>query len=108
MEIPSLLTDQRAKIDVERSSKSVPTRKSLFLFALEVPEEIADVLKIKFHTALQQTRSLAAPVSEQMSVRSLTRFVTVRTGNRFLLRSLRTNRKSEQENAENKRKKNRH
>jgi len=102
MEIQTLQTGQRTKIDIYRSPKSVPTCKSLFLLALDVPEGIADVLKIKFNAALQQACPLAAPTSKQVTVRSLARFVTVRTGNRFLLRSLRTNRKSEQTNAKKK------
>jgi hypothetical protein len=93
MEIPSLLTDQRAKIDVHRSPESVPTRKSLFLLALYIPEGIADILKIEFHTAVQQACPLAAPVSEEVAVRALTRFVTVRAGERLLLRSLGMGRK---------------
>ena len=100
MEIQTTLTDQRAKIDVHCSAKSVPTRESLLLLALDVPERIADVLKIEFHAALQQARPLAAPVPEEVAVRPLTSFVTVRTGERFLLRILRTNRKSEQAYAE--------
>src|SRR6266404_5682659 len=74
MEIQPLLADQRAKIDVHRSPESVPTRKSLFLLALDVPKRIADVLKIETHTALQQVRSLAAPVPEEVAVRALTPF----------------------------------
>src|ERR1700726_3353291 len=84
MEIQPLLTNQRAKIDVHRSPESIPTRKSLFLFALEIPERIADVLKIKVHATLCQTRPLAAPVPEKVTVRALTRLVTVRAGERFL------------------------
>ena len=100
MEIQSLLTDQRAEIDVHRSPESVPTCKALRLLALDVRERIADVLKIEFHAAFQQARPLAAPVSEDVAVWPLTSFVTVRAGERFLLRSLRTNRKSEQAYAE--------
>jgi hypothetical protein len=99
MEIQPFLTNERAKIDVYRSPKSVPTRKSLWLHALEVPEGIADVLKIKVHTTLLQTRPLASPCLKEMPVRALACFVTVRTGKRFLLLGLRTNRKSEQTNA---------
>jgi hypothetical protein len=88
-----MLTDQRAKIDVHCSAKSVPTRESLFLFALDVPKRIADVLKIEFHTALLQARALSAPIPEEVAVRTLTRFVTVRAGERFLLRSLGMGRK---------------
>jgi len=96
VEIQSLLTDQRAEVDVDRSAKSVPTCKAIRLLALEVPEGIADVLKIEFHAALEQARPLATPLPEEMAVWPLTRFVTIRAGERFLLRSLRTSRKSEQ------------
>jgi len=93
MEVQPLLTDQRAKIDVHRPAESVPTRESLFLLALEIPERIADVLKIEFHTAFQQMRPLAAPVPEKVAVRALARFVTVRAGELFMLRSLGMDRK---------------
>ncbi len=93
MEIQSLLTGQRAKIDVDRSPESVPTRKSLFLLALEIPEGIADILKIEFHSALLQARTLAAPIPEEVAVRTLTRLVTVRTGKRFMLSGLGMGRK---------------
>jgi hypothetical protein len=100
MEIQSLLANQRAKIDVHRSSESVPARKSLLLLALEIPEGVADVLKIEIYSALQQARPLAAPVPKEMPVLALTRFVTVGARERFLLLTLRTSRKSEQANAE--------
>jgi len=100
MEIQPLLTGQRAKIDVHRPPKSVPTRKSVFLLALDVPERIAYVLKIEFHTALEQACALAAPVPEEMAVWALTRFVTVWARERLLLRSLRANWESEQANGE--------
>jgi len=45
-------------------------------------------LKIEFHTTLREARPLSSPVSEEMAMRTLPRFVAVRTGNRFLLRSL--------------------
>ncbi len=83
--------------------ESVPTRKSLFLLAFDVPEGIADVLKIKVHSTLLQACPLTAPVPEKVTVRALTRLVTVRAGElflRFLLLSLRANRASEQANAE--------
>ena len=88
MKIQSLLTDQLAKIDVYRSPESVPARESLFLLALEIPERIADVLKIEFHAALLKACPLASPVPEEVAVWALTRFVTVRAGERFLLRRL--------------------
>jgi hypothetical protein len=87
------MTGQRAKIDVYRSPKSIPTRKSLFLLALEIPEGIADVLKIEFHAAFQQVRPLAAPVTEEVAMRALTCFVAVRAGEWFVLRSLGISRK---------------
>ena len=87
MEIQSLHSGQRAKIDVHRPAKSVPTGKSLFLFALDVPEGITDVLKIESHAAFQQARPFAAPVPEKVAVWTLTGFVTVRAGKRFLLRA---------------------
>jgi hypothetical protein len=88
VKIPSLLTDQLAKIDVHRSAKSVPTREPLVLLALDVPEGIADVLKVEFYTVLQQACPLAAPVPEEMAVRTLARFVAVWARKRLLLRGL--------------------
>jgi hypothetical protein len=84
VEEPSLLTDQLAKIDIHRSAESVPTRKPLRLLALDVPEGIAHILKIEFHAALLQACPLAVPVSEEMAVRALARFMTVRARGRFL------------------------
>jgi hypothetical protein len=93
MEIPSLMTGQLAKINVHCAAESVPTRKSLFLHALEVPEGIAHILKIEVHPMPRQTRPLSAPVSEEMAVRTLAGFVAIRAGERFLLRGLRMGRK---------------
>jgi hypothetical protein len=53
MEIQSRLANQCTEIDVYRSPESVPTRESFFLLALDVPQGIADVLKIEFHTTLE-------------------------------------------------------
>jgi hypothetical protein len=99
MEVQTVLASQRAKIDVHRSPESVPARKSLSLLALEIPEGIADVLKIEFHTALQQMRPLAAPVPEEVSMRALTRFVAVWAGEWFVLRSLGMSRRCEHTNS---------
>lgn len=85
MEIQSLLIDQRTQVDVYGSPESVPTRESFLLLALDVPKRIADVLKIEFHSTLLQAGALAAPVSEEKSVRTLTRLVAVRAGERFHL-----------------------
>jgi hypothetical protein len=84
---------QRAKINIDGSPKPIPTCKSLFLLALNVPEGIAYVLKIESHAALKQARPLAAPRSEEMPVRALPRLVAVRTAERFLLQNLRMDRK---------------
>src|SRR5271163_3602736 len=92
MKIPSLLTNQFAKIDVHGSAESVPTGKALWLLALDVPKRITHILKIELHTALEQARPLAAPVSEEMAVRTLTCLVAVRAGRRFFLRRLRVGR----------------
>jgi hypothetical protein len=88
-----MLTDQLSEIDVDRSPEAIPTRKSVPLLARNIREGIADILKIEFHTALLQARPFAAPVSEEMAVRALTRFVTVRAGGRLLWRSLAMGRK---------------
>jgi hypothetical protein len=89
MKIQSLLTDQLTQVDVDRSPKAIPTRKSLRLHALDVGERVADVLKIEFHPTLFQASSLTPPFSEEMAVGTLTRFVAIRAGNRLLLRRLR-------------------
>jgi hypothetical protein len=86
MEIQTRLADKLAKVYVHGSTKSVPTRKSLLLFALDVPQRIADILKIEFHSAFKKPGPLASPLPKQVAVRALARFVTVRTGHRFLLR----------------------
>jgi hypothetical protein len=79
MEIQFLLTDQLTKIDVHGSAEAIPTRKSLVPLALDVPERIADILKIEFDAVLFQASSHSAPLAEKMAVRPPSRFVTVRT-----------------------------
>src|SRR5258708_36822096 len=76
---------QLAEIDVHRSPKAIPTRKSLLLFALDVPKGIADALKIESHTALREAGALATPLPEEVPVRSLSRLLTVRTAPSFPL-----------------------
>jgi len=93
MEIKIVPARQLSKINVHGSAKSVPTRESLWLDTLEIPEGIADVLKIKVNSTLLQTRPLATPGAKKVTVRDLTSFVTVRAGERFLLSCLRTYRK---------------
>ena len=83
MEIPSQLTDQFAKIDVHRSAESIPTSKAFFLLTVDVPERVADVLEVEPYTALQQAGALATPVSEEMSVGTLTGLMTVRATKSF-------------------------
>jgi hypothetical protein len=51
MEIQSVLTNQRTQVDVHGSPESVPTRESLFLFTLDIPERVADVLEVEPYTA---------------------------------------------------------
>ena len=72
MEIPSPVTGQLAKINVHRAAESVPTRKSLLLHALEIPEGIADILKIEVHPTPRKTRPRSAPVSEEMAAQEAT------------------------------------
>jgi hypothetical protein len=88
MEIQPLLTDQFPEIDVHCSAEAIPTRKSLRLHALDVPERVADVLKIEAYAALQQAGSLAVPAPEKMSVRALARLMAVRAAERFFLTRL--------------------
>jgi hypothetical protein len=59
VKIQFMLTGERAKIDVHHSAESVPTCKSLLLFALEIPEGIADVLKIEAHSMVLKARTHA-------------------------------------------------
>jgi hypothetical protein len=79
MEVQPVLTGQRAKVDIYGSPESVPTGKSPLLLALDIPERIADVLKIEFHSTLQKARPLAAPAPKEVTVWALTGLVTVRT-----------------------------
>jgi hypothetical protein len=88
VEIQSRLTDQLTEIDVHGSAEPIPTGESLRLHTLEIPEGIADILKIEVHSMLFQACTFATPVAEEVAVRPLTRFVTVRAGGRFLLRRL--------------------
>jgi len=83
VEVQPVLPGQRAKVNIYGSSESVPTGKSPLLLALDIPERIADLLKIKFHSALQKTRPLAAPIPEEVPVRTLTGLVAVGAAKRF-------------------------
>ena len=83
MEIQSLLTDQRTQVDVHGSPESVPTRESLFLLTLNVPERVADVLEVEPHTTFEQAGPLATPVTREMPVRALACLMTVRAAKRF-------------------------
>jgi hypothetical protein len=83
MEIPTGLVHQRAKIDVNRPSDTIPTYKALIAIALDVRERIADVLQIESYASFEQIWPDTAPVSQKMAVRTLTRLMTVRTAKRF-------------------------
>ena len=83
MEVQPLLTDQRTQVDVHRSPESIPTCEALFLLTVDVPERVADVLEVEPYTAFQQAGALATPVSEEMSVGTLTGLMTVRAAKRF-------------------------
>jgi hypothetical protein len=53
MEIQIVLANQLAKIQVYRSSETIPTGESLSRLTLDVPKRIADVLKVESDAALQ-------------------------------------------------------
>ena len=89
MEIQTRLANQCTEIDVHRSPEPVPTSESLFLLAFDVPQGIADVLKIEFHTTLEQARPLTVPLSEEVAVWPLACLMTVRAAQSFLLSFLR-------------------
>jgi hypothetical protein len=78
MKIQPRLFRQRTEIDVHRPTKTIPARKTLFLFARDIGERIADVLKIETDTASFQPRSFATPLTEKVAVRALTRLMAVR------------------------------
>jgi hypothetical protein len=99
------LPDQFAKIDVDCPPEAVPAREAFFLLALDVPERIADVLEIEPDTSLLQPRSFAVPLSEQMAVRALARFMAVRPSKCFFLRYLGICRSRENARAEQQEKK---
>ena len=84
MKKQAALADQLAQIDVHCPSEAVPTRQAFFFVALDVPQRIADVLKIEFDSAFQQPGPLAAPVAEQMAAG----LVAVRPTQRLLLSEL--------------------
>jgi len=88
MEVQPVLTDQRTEIDIHGSPEPIPTRESLLLLTLDVPERIADVLEVEPYTAFQQAGPLATPVSEELSVGALTGLMTVRATKRFSQSSL--------------------
>jgi hypothetical protein len=88
VKIPAGLTYQRTEIDVDRASNSVPTNKAFVAIALDVREIIADVLQIESDASFEQIWPDAAPVSQEMAVRTLTRLMTVWAAKRFLLESL--------------------
>ena len=83
MEIQSVLTDQRTEVDVYGSPESVPTRESVLLLTLDVPERVAYVLEVEPHTAFEQACPRPSPFSEEMSVSALACLMAVRAAKRF-------------------------
>jgi hypothetical protein len=78
MEIPPGLTYQRSEIDVDRPSNPVPTYKPIISVTVDIREIIADILKIEPDAPFEQVRSNAAPVSQEMTLRTLSSLMTVR------------------------------
>src|SRR5262249_5345742 len=85
MEIQPGLRHQLTEVDVNRTSETVPDRKSLLLHALDVPESVRDVLEIKSNTTLEQVWPFSTPVSQKMAVWPLTRLMTIRSAQCFLI-----------------------
>jgi hypothetical protein len=99
MEVQPRLLDQSAKVDVNRTSDTIPHCGSLFLVALDVPKSVRDVLEIETDTTFQQARSLPTPVAKKMAMGALTGLMTVRSAQRFLLRlSVQCRRKNQKAN----------
>jgi hypothetical protein len=78
MEIPPGLTYQRSEIDVDRPSDPVPTYKPVISVAVDIREIIADILEIEPDAPFEQVRPNAAPVSQEMTLWTLTSLMTVR------------------------------
>jgi integrase len=78
---------ERSEIDVNRTSKTVPTRKSFWLRAFDIPKRVADVVQIKIDAAFLQARPDTTPVSQEMVVRALTGLMAVRPAECFFLQS---------------------
>jgi hypothetical protein len=77
MEIPPGLTYQRSEIDVDRPSHAVPTYKPIISVAVDIREIIADILEIEPDASFEQVRPNTAPVSQEMTMRTLARLMTV-------------------------------
>ena len=87
VEICCMPMNERSEIEVYRSSESIPTGESFRLLALDIPEMVGDVLKVKFRASLLQARAFSTPVSQQMSLGIWSELVTVRPAQRlFVLR----------------------
>jgi hypothetical protein len=78
MEIPAGLAYQCSEIDINRPSDPVPTNEPIISVALDVREIITDILKIEPHASFEQVRPNAAPVSQEMTLWTLTSLMTVR------------------------------
>jgi hypothetical protein len=78
MEIPAGLTDQRSEIDINRLSDPVPTNEPIISVAVDVREVITDILKIEPDASFEQVRPNTTPVSQEMTLRTLTSLMAVR------------------------------
>jgi hypothetical protein len=66
VEIQTGLIGKRAEVDIDGAANAVPACKTFIRIALYARERIRDVLEIEPNAALEQARSVPAPVSEKI------------------------------------------
>src|SRR5215831_10547651 len=84
MEVEIVYAGQLPEVDIHCPTNAIPAVELCFLRALKIRERIADVLEIEMDTLFFQSCPLAAPLTEQVTVRALTCLMAVWTAKSLL------------------------
>src|ERR1700710_2910674 len=88
MEVQPVLMNQRTKVNIDGAANSIKRSEPFPLHALNIPQKIANVLKVEVDALLFQTAPLASPISEEMTMRALSDLLAVRSAQRLFSRGL--------------------
>src|SRR5215469_5195386 len=84
MEVEVVYAGQLPEVDIHCPTNAIPAVELCFLRAVKIRERIADVLEIEMDTLFFQSCPLAAPLTEQVTVRALTCLMAVWAAESFL------------------------